>query len=149
MVTRDVAWLELRASPLAAADHHCHCKHTSKLTYKTEHTFLTTRQQSFAVCVSCPKTALPLKNANEPHKPPQVLKCQMRDFIARNPEYVSFLAQRQGLDAPSVSHASSAEDQPEEHGRQSDVVFWERAVGGRLSGMFRQACCMHMVFGLS
>ncbi|CBJ31071.1 expressed unknown protein [Ectocarpus siliculosus] len=60
---------------------------------------------------------------------PQVLKCQMRDFITRNPEYVSFLAQRQGLDVSSISHSPEGDDQ--------SVAFWERAVGGRLSEMFR------------
>lgn len=72
---------------------------------------------------------------NKPNE--QVLKCQMRDFIARNPEYVSFLAQRQGLDVSSVSHITQVDEQWEEHGHQSEVVFWERAVGGRLSEMFR------------
>ncbi|CAM9652980.1 unnamed protein product, partial [Ectocarpus fasciculatus] len=60
---------------------------------------------------------------------PQILKCQMRDFITRNPEYVSFLAQRQGLHVSSVSHSPEGDDQ--------SVAFWERAVGGRLSEMFR------------
>ncbi|CAM9149560.1 unnamed protein product [Ectocarpus sp. 13 AM-2016] len=60
---------------------------------------------------------------------PQVLKCQMRDFITRNPEYVSFLAQRQGLDVSSISHSPEGDDQ--------SVAFWERAVGRRLSEMFR------------
>lgn len=59
----------------------------------------------------------------------QVLKCQMRDFITRNPEYVSFLAQRQGLDVSSVSYSPEGDD--------LSVAFWERAVGGRLSEMFR------------
>lgn len=29
--------------------------------------------------------------------PVQLLKCQLRDFVERNPEYLSFLAERQGL----------------------------------------------------
>lgn len=68
-----------------------------------------------------------------------MLKCQLRDFVARNPEYVSFLAQRQGLDVSTISHNINAEgdEQPEVDGYQSQVVFWERAVGGRLSEIFR------------
>eukprot|EP00903_Cladosiphon_okamuranus_P008396 g8072.t1 len=71
---------------------------------------------------------------------PQVLKCQLRDFVARNPEYVSFLAQRQGLDVSNISSNPNTEerDDPlEENGYQSQVIFWERAVGGRLSEIFR------------
>ncbi|CAM9732626.1 unnamed protein product [Hapterophycus canaliculatus] len=68
---------------------------------------------------------------------PQVLKCQMRDFIARNPRYLAFLAQRQGLDASSVSHIIEGDDYDKSEDNGHQQVFWERAVGGRLAEMFR------------
>lgn len=96
-------------------------------------------QQLIALALSAP-VYMPLSVPNTETRE-QVLKCQLRDFVARNPDYVSFLAQRQGLDVSSISHNSNSEgDDPsllEENGNQSQVVFWERAVGGRLSEMFR------------
>lgn len=67
----------------------------------------------------------------------QVLKCKMRDFIARNPQYVTFLAQRQGLDVSSVSHIIEGDDHDKSEENGGQVAFWERAVGGRLAEMFR------------
>lgn len=59
----------------------------------------------------------------------QVLKCQLRDFVQRNPRYLSFLARRQGLvDRLAVRQIEAW------HGQ---VVFWERAVGARLSETYR------------
>lgn len=124
--------------------HLTHDSSTNITRYSRYHTYNTRRNSyynmmPFAVTPSQrPWSSRNNKRTNQSTNQ-QVLKCQMRDFIARNPEYVSFLAQRQGLDVSSVSHITdAAEDQSEEHSsRPSDVVFWERAVGGRLSEMFR------------
>lgn len=79
----------------------------------------------------------------------QVLKCQLRDFVERNPGYVSFLAQRQGLATEAVhAHGVGAGEGVTGAGHTEEtlepggqVVFWERAVGARLSEMFRCFVC--------
>lgn len=91
-----------------------------------------------------------------------MLKCQLRDFVERNPGYTSFLAQRQGLSvsdsnlaggtSPSDSSYATAggrggggQGNTDEGGSaeagQGPVVFWERSVGSRLAEMFR--CVSH------
>lgn len=89
----------------------------------------------------------------------QVLKCQLRDFVERNPGYTSFLAQRQGLSDHNLgsgvvsgdyaytsaggsfssggSGQGNADDAAQVETGQGLVVFWERAVGSRLAEMFR------------
>lgn len=94
----------------------------------------------------------------------QILKCEMRDFVDRNPDYLSFLADRQGLSFEDTrlggavlgkgGNAGPGPDADAQGGKGgaspatgrtdristdelSQVAFWERAVGARLSEMFR------------
>lgn len=101
--------------------------------------------------------------------PVKVLRCQLRDFVERNPGYTSFLAQKQGLSlsdanlvggttisdvayaatgslatAPGGGLGNADDGGGAMDAGQGPVVFWERSVGLRLAEVFRcvRWCCV-------
>ncbi|CAM9571701.1 unnamed protein product, partial [Choristocarpus tenellus] len=58
---------------------------------------------------------------------PQCIKCTTRDFVWRNPAYVAYLMERQGLGKAGGGVKVD----------EGQIVSWERAVGARLSAKYR------------
>ncbi|CAM9803218.1 unnamed protein product, partial [Discosporangium mesarthrocarpum] len=56
----------------------------------------------------------------------QILKCSTKDFVERNPTYVTYLMQRQGLGLTANARVD-----------EGQIMLWERAVGARLCAKYR------------